>query len=332
MMGACDIRTTRGYAVGSHAQDGLVTSQLFEQHNKCDDQARRLAIYLAENIPYATDVVNYTYATQVIQSEAVTEALRQWRRKWRGVDERAVGGALVWQTNDCWPTNSWAVVDYYARPKPAYYAIKRESQPYSTGVEVLFPWGGITAPRPHSALISAAVCFRVFGSNTTAQPRKVKLEVAAWDTFADAIYEPFKLEIPDATYTLEANGSTNLADVALPALGLYGPAHPKCVAKVHVKDAETGEILARMLNWAQPLKFHHLLDPKLDIKVKGDTATITSERPAKCVWLDVEGSGDVLPWSDNGFDIFPGETITVTAKGLDGRVPTARWLGDHISV
>ena len=332
MMGACDIRTTRQYAQGSHPQDSLVTSQLFEQHNKCDDQARRLGIYLAENIPYATDVDNYTYATQVIQSEAVTEAFRQWRRKWFTDNRRSVGGALVWQLNDCWPTNSWAIVDYYARPKPAYYALKRESQTVTGGIEVIFPWGELSAPRPHSALVSGSACFQIYGSNLTTKPRKVKLDVAAWDTFADAPYEPFKLKDASAVSTLEPNGSTVVAEVVLPPLGMYGPAHPKLVVKAHIKDAESGEILARIVNWAQPLKFHHLLDPKLDIKVSGDKATITCQRPAKCVWLDVTEDEELLPWSDNGFDLYPGDELTVSAAGLKGRVPTVRWLGDHIKV
>lgn len=36
----------------------------------------------------------------------------------------AVGGALVWQINDCWPVTSWAIVDSQLRPKPAYYVVR----------------------------------------------------------------------------------------------------------------------------------------------------------------------------------------------------------------
>ena len=32
---------------------------------------------------------------------------------------------MVWMLNDCWPTSNWSIIDYYRRPKPAYYAAKR---------------------------------------------------------------------------------------------------------------------------------------------------------------------------------------------------------------
>jgi beta-mannosidase len=38
-------------------------------------------------------------------------------------------GFLVWQFNDIWPAISWATVDWYGTPKPAYYYMKRASRP-----------------------------------------------------------------------------------------------------------------------------------------------------------------------------------------------------------
>jgi len=40
------------------------------------------------------------------------------------------GGTMVWMYNDCWPTSNWSIIDYYQRPKPAYYAAKRACAPY----------------------------------------------------------------------------------------------------------------------------------------------------------------------------------------------------------
>jgi hypothetical protein len=36
--------------------------------------------------------------------------------------------------NDCWPTTSWAIVDYFMRPKPAFFAIARELRPFTVGM------------------------------------------------------------------------------------------------------------------------------------------------------------------------------------------------------
>ncbi|NMA42401.1 MAG: hypothetical protein GX946_03365 [Oligosphaeraceae bacterium] len=39
------------------------------------------------------------------------------------------GGTMVWMFNDCWPTGNWSIINYYGRPKPAYYAAKRACVP-----------------------------------------------------------------------------------------------------------------------------------------------------------------------------------------------------------
>src|SRR4051812_44552915 len=74
----------------------------------------------------------YIYLTQVVQAETMMFGYRGWRRQWG--DERHCGGALLWQLNDCWPTISWAIVDYFLKPKPAYYAVKRVLNPIAVGV------------------------------------------------------------------------------------------------------------------------------------------------------------------------------------------------------
>lgn len=61
---------------------------------------------------------------------------RLWRREWRGKGREYTSGALVWQINDCWPCVSWAICDYYLRPKPAFYAIARELRPFTVGVSL----------------------------------------------------------------------------------------------------------------------------------------------------------------------------------------------------
>jgi beta-mannosidase len=45
-------------------------------------------------------------------------------------------GILYWMYNDCWPAaNGWSLVDYYAYPKPAYYAFKRGAKPLVSSIE-----------------------------------------------------------------------------------------------------------------------------------------------------------------------------------------------------
>jgi beta-mannosidase len=300
-----------------------------EQHNKCEDQSRRLGIYLAENIPYSNSLVNYTYATQLVHAEAMTEAYRQWRRMWRADGKREVGGIITWQLNDCWPTASWAIADYYLRPKQAYFAVKRESAAFTLGIERII--GKAEAARPFSNLTTSTLTLRVWATNSSLNSVQAKLTLKAFDTIEQKLYD-LSLEDPDKIFEVAANGSTDLIDVLLGSFKKFGP-QPKVVVWADLLDAQSGTRLARLVDWSQPLKLNYFIDPKLDIQVKGDKVTVTATRaPVKGVWLDLPESELKLPkWSDNGFDLFIGESLTVSAKGLEGRSVTARWLGDHIN-
>lgn len=39
--------------------------------------------------------------------------------------------------SDIWPTGTWAVVDYYQLPKPAYYAVKKAYEPFMLSIQEL---------------------------------------------------------------------------------------------------------------------------------------------------------------------------------------------------
>ena len=58
---------------------------------------------------------------QMIQCEWTRISLELYRRN-KGFS----WGIIYWMLNDCWPASSgWSFIDYYACPKPAYYAFKR---------------------------------------------------------------------------------------------------------------------------------------------------------------------------------------------------------------
>ena len=104
-------------------------------HNKAGSGApdghRRLAVYLSDNLRAGTSLADQVYATQFIQAEAMRVAYQDFRRRWQRPGARAVGGALVWQLNDCWPVTSWALIDSAGTVKPAWHAIRRAMAPLS---------------------------------------------------------------------------------------------------------------------------------------------------------------------------------------------------------
>ncbi|RAL67969.1 hypothetical protein DID88_008693 [Monilinia fructigena] len=121
--------------LGKDDPDRFAQSSTVDFHNKADGHERRIALYLVENFRYAPDPLEqFIYSTQLMQAECLASAYRLWKRQWKGPGKEYCGGALVWQINDCWPVTSWAIVDYYLRPKHAYYTVKREMALISLGI------------------------------------------------------------------------------------------------------------------------------------------------------------------------------------------------------
>jgi beta-mannosidase len=73
----------------------------------------------------ANELIEFVNATQRAQANALQIAIEHMRR--RKAEQSA--GVAVWQFNDCWPSISWSVVDYYGLPKLAFYALKRAYAP-----------------------------------------------------------------------------------------------------------------------------------------------------------------------------------------------------------
>ena len=64
------------------------------------------------------------WLSQIQQADGVLTGVDHWRRDWPNST-----GSLVWQYDDCWPTASWAMVDYDGRPKALWYRLKHAYAP-----------------------------------------------------------------------------------------------------------------------------------------------------------------------------------------------------------
>ncbi|KAK5308933.1 hypothetical protein LTR93_012313, partial [Exophiala xenobiotica] len=112
-------------------EDRFPQSKAVDCHNKGHGAETRIARYLSENFRYSLNFEDFVYCTHLLQSEAYGYSLRDWKRQFRGKGKEECAGAIIWQLNDVYPVTSWAFVDYYLRPKPAYYTIRRTFAPIS---------------------------------------------------------------------------------------------------------------------------------------------------------------------------------------------------------
>ncbi|KAL7946925.1 glycoside hydrolase superfamily [Trichoderma barbatum] len=331
-----------------HFLRGIPKSQQYPQsrvvdcHNKSTGAHTRIARYLAENFRFdIASLKNFGYSSQLMQSEAYCYALRDWKRQFNGPGDERCAGALIWQLNDIYPVTSWAFVDYFLRPKPAFYPIRRVFAPISVGIERT---PNSRCPDVDDLRDSYIPFFEIFAHNTSNQHVVCALILQAYhlDTGAWTQLSPSEAS---RVVTLRAGYNTELGQLGAQASWTEDTL---ILLEASLVDIDSGVILAREINWPEP--FRYLVwpeDTKLNIRVEeivgqregeGQTwenkVTIVSNQALKGVWLEVIYDGaetDDEPeplWEDNMVDLLPGQEISFRVKGLRGREVTGRFLYD----
>lgn len=308
---------------GKDDPDRYPQSSTIDFHNKAAGHERRLALYLVENIRYQPDPLeHYVYCTQLMQAECLASAYRLWKREWKGPGREYCAGALVWQINDCWPVTSWAICDYYLRPKHAYFTVKREMAPLSIGItrrEIKVPRSKHT-----QAFIDTKVEIEAWGSNLMLEDVHVDCILKAWDVVTG---EETHSEIVGTDIVLPENRSTEILSMEVPVPKRdAGLENSTVVAAYLVRD---GKQVARYVNWPEPLKYVHLQKPKhlkAELTADGSAVEVHAEVPVKGVSLECED--DEVKFDDNLIDIVPGEVVTVKISGAKkDTVITTQYLG-----
>ncbi|TVY32536.1 Beta-mannosidase B, partial [Lachnellula subtilissima] len=309
--------------LGADDPDRFAQSSTVDFHNKADGHERRIALYLVENFRYAPDPLEqFIYSTQLMQAECLASAYRLWKRQWKGPGREYCGGALVWQINDCWPVTSWAIVDFYQRPKHAYYTVKREMAPISLGVtrkEHVVPQDKYTR-----AFVRKSTEIEVWGSNLTLEVVRADVVVKAFDVITGQ--ETYSKTVK-SSFLLPENRSTEITTFKVPVqTENTGEEGRTVVAAYLIAD---GRQIARYINWPEPLKYVHLQKPKqlqANLGSDGGSVDVSAEVPVKGVALETED--EEVVFSDNLVDIVPGEVVTIAVKGAreDTKIGT-RYLG-----
>ncbi|KAK7061680.1 beta-mannosidase B [Favolaschia claudopus] len=321
MQGFPNIRTVDHWLDGDRGER-FPQSRTNNNHNKADGFERRLELYLVENFKHSFEMESYVYYTQIMQAETLAAAYRLWRRNWAGKGREYTAGALVWQINDCWPVTSWAIVDYFLRPKPAYFTIARELRRYTVGMtrkdKQTFP-SDVSA-----AQFTIETVLEIWGTNSTLADKKVTVEVTCFDLYSDCWRDKWSKEV-----VLQANSSTEIHKATLPGQPIRTKLSqtPKTIIVSARLIDENAQVLARYSNWPEPFKFINFpTDTTVKAAVDGESITLTVNRPVKGLVLDVDGPD--VKWSDQGIDLVPDDPQTIQAVGLNGREVKLRYLGD----
>ncbi|VUG19342.1 man9 [Brettanomyces bruxellensis] len=277
-------------------------SESVDFHNKADGFARRLALYVIENLKLqGDDFESMIYTTQLMQAECLSYAYKCWRRRWYGDGKRYSGGAIVWQLNDCCPIASWAIVDFYGRPKLSFYAVKRESTDVGVGMyrnedsnHDNDSESGIG--KPHNYEIHS-YNVDIWGVNASLKNIPAKLLVDVYEVESGKLIN----SLTPADVVLKANQTTEFVKA------LHLPKGKKVV--VYSRVEVDGKILATAADWPQPLKYLKFPDRHVGYEISDGSITLTANKPVKGVQVTVKNRDVFL--QDNGFDIFPGDKVVV---------------------
>ena len=80
--------------------------------------------YVGIHFPDPQTLEDLVYYSQINQAEALKCGIEHYRR-----NKGRCWGLLFWQLNDCWPVQSWSVIDSACEPKAAYHAVQEACAP-----------------------------------------------------------------------------------------------------------------------------------------------------------------------------------------------------------
>jgi len=258
-------------------------SRTVQWHNKAGsasgpDGHRRLAVYLADNLRVGPTLAENVYATQFVQAEAMRVAYQDFRRRWQRPGARAVGGALVWQLNDCWPVTSWALIDSAGTVKPAWHAVRRALAPVAVAVRLEAGQARLAAMNGAAAGCALTLQLRVFALDGR-----------------ELVNHSIKQDVP-ASCSVETTRPLPDCD---------GPV----VAELRALDPADGRELARDCAWTEPFRFYNLGGARIDVTRDGQALLLGCDRPVKGLWLQ----GASL--ADNFIDLVPAAPRRVEVAG-----------------
>ncbi|NHN31321.1 beta-mannosidase [Paenibacillus agricola] len=225
------------------------------------------------------NIEEYMNFSMLTQAEGLKYGIEHYRR-----NKQRISGSLVWQHNDSWPGTSWSLIDYELLPKASFYYAKKFYHPLLLSID----------HEPGQSL-------DVWVVNDRVESYRGEVKLTVYDFTGNEIYTTLlAAEVP-------SNGAIKLGSLT-EAEVLQGRAAEEVVVRLTA------------VGWEAPDNLYYLRDQKdlrmpataLQVEVDADeqSVTITAQGSlARMVKLDLPQGN--IRFSDNFFDLLPGEQATV---------------------
>jgi beta-mannosidase len=275
------IKTIQTYADENHWN---LTDYLIEHHQRSPYASAMFMAQMALHFMMPVDFPSLVYLTMVLQAEGIRYGVEHWRR-----NRHRVSGTLYWQLNDCWPVASWSSLDYFGRWKALHYASRRFYAPLLLSIE--------------DDLENARMKLHLTSDLQNAWEGQVLWRLMRID---GEVLDSGELDV-----YAEPLSSAMIFEKGFDNLTLQEKRETFFVAQL-LKD---GQVEAAQLASFVPNKHLHLVNPQLKAYLRqGEDGSCEIEVEANYLARFVELSLDDVDvvFSDNYFDVLPGETMRVT--------------------
>jgi beta-mannosidase len=273
-------RTIRAFTAPA---DRNLTSYVMEHRQRSGPGNRVILAQMLDTFRMPKDFPSLVYLSELLQAEGMRIGVEHWRR-----NRARVGGTVIWQLNDCWPSISWSSLDYFGRWKAMHYLAKRFYAPVLLSVE--------------DDGLRRSIHVTNDGTRPWEGEVRWRLETLAGKALESGRERVTAASLADTLVCTmdfaEKVGETNLRD------------------RIVVCELRHGRsILATSVTPFAPIKHLELRDPGLSAKVaragNGLAIDVSARSLALFVELALEGTDAVF--SDNCFDLPAGARCRVTA-------------------
>lgn len=266
-------------------EDRELDTKVMLTHQKHPRGNALIAEYLKRDFRVPKTFEDFVYVSQLVQAEGMRRGIEAHRR-----NKPYCMGTLYWQLNDVWPVASWSSIDYYGRWKAMHYYVREDYRPVVAlpmiEDDILkvyassdLPGDTVLTVHVRALTLEGKVLSDVVQSETSVHPDSSKM---IWQGYLKTVLNNHKPE--------------------------------NAVAEITLKDAG-GKVLHRRLFYlVSPRK---LALPRTTVNMQvaqvneGYQISLQSSNLAKNVYLHTEAAG---AFSDNYFDLLPGERKTVLFK------------------
>lgn len=275
-----ELSTVEKYAT---EDDWDIFSEVMKSHQRSSIGNGTITTYMERNYRKPKDFPMFLYVGHILQAEGIKVAMEGHRKHMP-----YCMGSLFWQIDDCWPVASWSSIDYYGKWKAQQYFAEKAFR------EIL------VSPETDDNKT------KVFIVSDKLEDQSAKLKLVAMDFDGNKIWEDLK------DVNIKANSSE--IHYTIENSDLFKEKSPASLLLYTAVTGSSDKIISENVLYFKPVKDLDLPAPDLQWVMNktegGFNIVVSADKLAKNIYLTAPGVEGFF--SDNFFDILPGQTVEVS--------------------